>query len=598
MARLLEEPWRLARPQQPQLGRLRSRTRARPCSSPAASRPMLAYTCWAARAPRSWARPGAAAAAYPQASRLRSSKPYRQSQSPPAQRAGASSLRCWEAVRRPRHVAALRWPWAMPRGRPGVACMGGDLGGPSMGAWSCRLACRLQRGLVPQRQQPQQAGMVQPGSGLGYAASAPSRVALQASAAAHGESQGHMPAQPPAWQQEAPAATTPRPQAHVQLQAGYALGQQQSQLQAQTGSGAGSQQGFPAHQVHPSAVVQGSAPAQMSQPQNPRSWQQGPGGHNASAGSATPLAAQAKAPSLGSGSGESNAGAYGRKYFLGRGSGINAAEPGSYVIETGVSGVDGSYSQAAMAGGAGFGSAAGAHGVGGSSAAYYGGEAPDADAAAYGRSVAGLHPASSAGTALHGSGALAFGGGQMSYARQSGVAAGAHGDPQYGAQASASAGASRQAGAPMQSTAYYPQHAHGQYAGAQQHAAPVAAFAPYASHPYPAQHASGGSAPGLAQGAYRDPGPALGQGFSQQRGAGASGAAGGSQGAHYRGCSQRLPRLWPTLWAASSAGGRGCYGERWLRPLPGACERRRAVGPGASAAALELSMRVAAAEVV
>ena len=425
-----------------------------------------------------------------------------------------------------RSVVALGHSAWAPRSGP-------HMGGPE-GAQQGRMAgsAGMQTGaqLVPQ---PQQSGMVQPGSGLGYAASAPPQAAVQANAAAHGQAQAHLPAQPHAWQQEVRAATTTRPQAHAQLQAGYASSQQQSALQAemQAGSGAGSQQGFHMHQVQPSAVVQGSAPAQMSQPQNPRLWQQGPGGDNASAGSATPLATLAKAPFLVSGSGKSNAGAYGRSYVRVRGSGIGAAAPGSFVVKTGVSGVDGSYSQAAMAGGAGYGSAAVAHGVGGGSAAYYGGEAPGASAAAYGRSVAGLHPASSGGTAFHGSGAGVSAGDQKGYGGPRGLDAGVLGDPQYGVQASATAGAAHQAGTPMQSTVYYPQHAHGQYAGAQQQAAPIAAAAPYASHPYPAQHAQGGSAPGHGQVSYPIPGPAHAQGFSQQRGAGASGIGGGSQGA-------------------------------------------------------------------
>ena len=375
-------------------------------------------------------------------------------------------------------------------------------------------------GLLPQRQQPRQAGRVQPGSGSGYAASAPSQAVLQAQAAAHGQVQPPLPAQPLAWQQEAPARTAARPQALVQLQAGYALSQQQSALQAQmqAGSGAGSQQGFPAHQVHPSAVVQGSAPAQMSQPQNPSSRQQVHGGHNASAGSANPLALF------------TNAAAYGNTHGPASGRSMGAAARGSGDVKTGVSGVDGSYSQAARAGGAGYGSAAAAHGVGGS-ALYYGEEAPGANAAAYGRSVAGLHPASSTGTATHSSGAGASAGGLGSHGRPGGYAAGGPWGPQHGSQAPAGTGDAHPAGAPMQSTVYHSQHAHSQYADAQQQAAPVAAAAPYTYTPYSAQHALGGSAPGHGQGSYPVPGPAHTQGFLQQRGAGASGAGGGSQGA-------------------------------------------------------------------
>ena len=401
-------------------------------------------------------------------------------------------------------------------------------------------------GLLPQRQQPQQAGMVQPGSGSGYAASAPSQAVLQAHAATHGQAQAQLLVQPLAWQQEAPAATTARPQAHVQLQAGYALSQQQSALQAQTqaGSGAGSQQGFHAPQIHRSAPVQGSAPARISQPQNPSSWQQGPGGHNASAGSANPLALF------------TNAAAYGNNCGPASGRSMGAAARGSGDVKRGVRGVDGSYSQAATAGGAGYGSAAAAHGVGGS-AAYSSEEALGANAAAYGRSVAGLHCASS--TALHGSGAGASAGGLGSHGGPGGYAVGGPWGPQHGSEAPAGTGDAHQAGAPMQSTVYYPQH--GQYAGAQQQVAPVAAAAPYTSNPNPAPHALGGSAPGHGQGSYPIPGPAYAQGFLQQRGAGACGAGGGSQGAQNMAAASAYPGFGPPFGQPAVQAGAAAAGK-------------------------------------
>lgn len=441
---------------------------------------------------------------------------------------------------------------------PGSGAHAGGPEGTQQGRMAGSAGVQTGAQLVPQRQQPQQAGMLQPGSGSWYAASAPPQVVVQASAAAHGHAGAHLPAQPPAWQQEAPARTAARPHAHAQLQAGHALSQQQSALQAQTQAGfsAGSQQGFHAYQVHQSVAVRVPAPARVGQPQNPSFWQQGHGGHNASAGVATSLAAQP--PLYGSGSGGGNAAAYGITYgpASGSGSGNGAAAHGSGDVKTGVSGTDGSYSQAAMARGAGHGSAAAAHGVGGGSAAYHGGEAPGACAAAYGRSVAGLHPASSAGTAFNGSAVGASAGDLGSHGRPGGYAVGGPWGPLYGGQASAGTGDAHQAGAPMKSTVYQTQHAQGQFAAgsthgghAHQHAveqrqiAPVAAAAPYTSNPAP--HALGGSALGHGQGSYPVPGPAYAQGFLQQRGAGASGAGAGSQGAQTAAAAGAYPGYGP-----------------------------------------------------
>ena len=354
--------------------------------------------------------------------------------------------------------------WMQPLGIPATGLHAPGLG-PQQGhmAMSAGMQAPGAPGpqLVSQRQQPQQAGFVQPGQGPGRAASAPSQAALQASAAVQEQAQSQSLAQPSAWQQQAPARhPAHHPQAHVQLQAGHAPSQQQRTLQAQTQarSGAGPQHGGQARHDHQTAAVQASAPASAGQPQIP--GQQGHGGYSASAGSAAPLASQAPFP--GSGSGGSGAAAYGSSGLAGGSSG-SAAAHGSAGFASGGAAIYGSYPPAAMAGGTGFGSAA-AQGFGGGSEAYYGVGAPVASAAGYSgrdvRAVAGLQhadlqPAASAGTAFPGSAAGAPPGGQG----LGGEALGAPGRLQYGAQAHVPMGAAQQAGAPAQ----WPQHAHGQY---------------------------------------------------------------------------------------------------------------------------------------